>query len=173
MGKIWTRRTRKTPLPQKPAWDLAVDVVFQLQLVWGGIHGRCNSPRARGYALYGALGKGLCEEWSTRQGSRRFIKWAIQNGWRPGLVIDRIDNALGYSPKNCRCVTPQQNSWNKSNNKMLTFEGETKCAAEWGSDRRCQVPTQQFQQRIQCGWSVQRALETPLRGWGPGRIKDG
>lgn len=126
--------------------DDIVDVVFQLEMVWRGIHGRCNLPTQRSYPAYGAKGIKLCEEWSGRQGKIRFIKWAINNNWKKGLVIDRINDATVYSPITCRIVTQQESCWNKTNNRKISYLGETKCVAEWGNDPRCVVHSSQFQQ---------------------------
>jgi len=146
--------------------DITVDQVFKLANVWMGIDGRCNRPKSRSYKDYGARGIKLCEEWSGRPGQIRFVKWALTNGWCPGLVLDRKNGHLGYSPENCRWVTNKQNCWNRiKGNRMITYLGETKCVAEWGEDPRCVIPKYQFQQRIQCGWDIERALTTPLRKW--------
>lgn len=153
--------------------DDFVDVVYRLQMVWRGIHGRCNLPTQRSYSSYGAKGINLCQEWSGLKGQRNFTKWAIKNGWKDGLVVDRIENAKIYSPETCRIVTQQVNCWNKTNNRKISHLGETKCVAEWGNDPRCVVPSSQFQQRIKCGWTIERALTTPLRSWGPGRKTNG
>lgn len=144
-------------------WDLAVDKICKLLNLWSGMDGRCNRLRARSYKDYGAKGVTLCHEWTGRQGSIRFVKWALKNNYQEGLDIDRIDNFKGYSPTNCRFITRMENCRNKSNNVMITFLGETKCIAAWGDDRRCIVPRVQFGQRIKCGWAIERALLTPLR----------
>ena len=42
-----------------------------------------------------------------------FYDWAKNNGWKPGLTIDRIDNNKGYSPDNCRWITKKENNRNR------------------------------------------------------------
>jgi len=49
----------------------------------------------------------VCNEW---QEFIPFFNWAIKNGYRKGLVLDRINNDGNYCPENCRFTT-----WNISN----------------------------------------------------------
>ena len=59
----------------------------------------------------------VCELW--RNSPRAFGDWLLSHGWRKGLQIDRIDNSQGYSPDNCRVVTPKENSNNRRNTSRL------------------------------------------------------
>ena len=59
----------------------------------------------------------VCTEW--RGSPRAFGDWLLSHGWRKGLQIDRIDNNQGYSPENCRVVTPKENENNKRNTLRL------------------------------------------------------
>ena len=49
----------------------------------------------------------ICEEW---QEYKNLKKWAIENGYKENLTIDRIDNKKGYMPSNCQWITLQENS---------------------------------------------------------------
>jgi hypothetical protein len=126
---------------------------------WAGIKERCYSPNHKGYRLYGGRGITMCDEWQGNY--MAFREWALSNGWKHGLQIDRMDNDGPYSPGNCRVATRKQQSRNRRTNKLITAFGETKCLAEWAEDPRCAVCPVAFQQRIRKGWEVTRALTTP------------
>ena len=53
----------------------------------------------------------MCNQWHENYWA--FKTWAQQNGYSKGLQIDRVDNDKGYSPENCRFVTPKQNAANR------------------------------------------------------------
>jgi len=72
---------------------------------------RCYNPRHDSYPFYGRRGIGICKEW--RASFAAFADWAMRNGYRSGLQIDRVNNDRGYSPANCRFVTPQMNAQNR------------------------------------------------------------
>ena len=96
--------------------------------VWQTMKSRCENPNRENYERYGARGISVCEEW---QKAENFVKWALDNGYKKGLQLDRKDNSKGYSPDNCRFVSPKTNSRNRRNTKYLTINGKTKCVAEW------------------------------------------
>ena len=99
-----------------------------LYQVWSRMKGCTSSSTHQDFKYYGALGVKLCPEWEKFE---NFYEWAISNGYRRGLTIDRMDTHGDYSPDNCRFVTPAENSRNRRNTKFLTVQGVTKCVAEW------------------------------------------
>lgn len=78
-----------------------------LYKIWDGMKQRCHNPNNHAYEYYGARGIHVCDEWMNDAES--FINWALENGWEPGLEIDRKNNEEGYNPENCRCVTHKVN----------------------------------------------------------------
>lgn len=89
---------------------------------------RCENPKRQQYSRYGGRGIKVCEEWHNYE---IFRKWALENGYKHPLKLDRIDNNGNYEPSNCRWVTNTENCRNKSNNITLVYEGEEKCVKEW------------------------------------------
>lgn len=77
---------------------------------------RCDCPATKDYKWYGARGITVCDEWKKDPAS--FVYWAIANGWKRGLDLDRRDNNGNYSPENCRFITHKENCQNKSNNRL-------------------------------------------------------
>lgn len=100
----------------------------KLYEVWLTMKNRCENPNRAKYKDYGARGIKVCQEWHDAE---TFCRWALENGYKEGLQIDRIDVNGNYEPSNCRWVTPKENSRNKRNTVFLTVNGETKCVTEW------------------------------------------
>lgn len=95
---------------------------------WQTMKGRCENPNRLKYKDYGGRGIKVCEQWHE---ASNFIRWALKNGYKHGLQIDRINNDGDYCPENCRFVTPKENSRNRRNTKRLTANGVTKTVVEW------------------------------------------
>lgn len=78
----------------------------RLYWVWAQMIQRCTNPKKRAYAWYGADGITVCPEWRD---FNNFYEWAMANGYRQGLSIDRKREAEGYSPDNCRWISMDAN----------------------------------------------------------------
>lgn len=46
-------------------------------------------------------------------------------------TIDRIDNSRGYWQENCRWVSMKIQQRNRTNNRLIKYNGKTLCVAEW------------------------------------------
>lgn len=122
---------------------------------------RCYNSHSDHYKWYGAENKGICEEWLGKNGFKSFAEWSLSHGYNDSLTIDRKDNTKGYSPDNCRWVTPKQNCRNKRNNHYVTISGETKTLSEWAEVYGISFAA--ISARInKLGWDDVKAITTPL-----------
>lgn len=102
-------------------------------------------------------GIGICDEWMVYE---RFEKWAFDNGWRRGLVIDRINNDDGYHPSNCRIVTPSENQRNRRNTWMCVYNGRVMTLIAAWEMSGSKVCYKNVLNRIKRGWKLERAFGT-------------
>lgn len=125
---------------------------------WRTMRERCNNPNAVNYDRYGGRGIKVCERWSS------FENFYADMGDRPfpRAEIDRIDNDGDYEPGNCRWATRSQNGNNTSANRAITFRGKTQNIVQWAKEFGLSYPA--VYQRLKLGWSIEKALTTPLYG---------
>jgi len=103
----------------------------------------------------------VCDQWKSD--FKSFILWAESNGYAEGLQIDRIDNSKGYFPENCRWVTCKVNNNNRDNTLYVDYNGE-KIALKLLLERlKLDNHYYSIRTRIIRGWSVKKAIETPIR----------
>lgn len=113
------------------------------------------------WRYYGARGIRICAEWDDYAA---FRDWAHANGYREGLSIDRIDVNGDYGPFNCRWTTAAVQNRNKSSNIVITYRGKTACLIDHVTELGLDYGA--VRARLQkLGWSVEKALGTPVRSF--------
>lgn len=83
----------------------------RLHRIWKAMHTRCYNTNSPQFEYYGYRGIFICDAWKVN--FKAFYDWAMANGYRDDLTIDRIDNDKGYSPDNCRWTTMEEQNKNK------------------------------------------------------------
>ena len=131
---------------------------------------RCYDKNNNRYYRYGGRGITICDEWLNKElsgftnctkGWLAFKDWALTHGYQEGLTIDRLDYNKGYSPTNCRWVTPEEQANNRSSNHLIVYKGETHNLSTWC--KLLGLNYDRVERRLnKCKWSVEKAFETEL-----------
>lgn len=130
----------------------------RLHGIWRGMIQRCTNPRKRSYKDYGAKGINLCDDWKD---FRNFRDWALANGYRDDLTIERIRLDEDYSPENCTWIPHSEQSRHRTTSRYITAFGETKILADWVRDPRCVVSRMQLVRRLE-KYDPETALTMPV-----------
>lgn len=123
--------------------------------------GHKGNPKDHDVSRYIERGIDICDAWTSY---REFEVWALCNGWKRGLQIDRVDNNKGYDPSNCRFVTPKENARNKSNTHKL--EDGTPLITLWErmtAEGKCNLPYKLVEGRVSRGWNPVEAITSPKK----------
>lgn len=129
----------------------------RLYNIWQGMRQRCTNPHNSRYNIYGGKGIAVYEGWDE---FGKFKEWALANGYKEELTIDRIDSDKNYEPSNCQWITLSENSKKTKQNIYLTYNGKTQSRADWAKE--CNINLSTLRERLNnLGWSVEKALTTP------------
>lgn len=118
-----------------------------LYLIYHSMKCRCYNPNDRAFHNYGARGIKISDKWNTYE---KFEEWALENGYKKGLWLDRINNDLDYSPDNCRWATPKEQQNNKRTNRNIKIGDEEHTMQEWADITGIKAMT--IARRIELGW---------------------
>lgn len=129
----------------------------RLYRIWAGMKQRCNYKKAINYNIYGARGIKVCAEWLNDFSI--FRDWSLSHGYKDHLTIDRINNDLGYSPKNCKWATRSEQQNNRSNSHIVEHNGIKNTISEWC--KKTGIPRNTVYTRIIHGWNPETAITKP------------
>ena len=129
-------------------------------IAWLKMKNRCYDPKCPNFNNYGGRGIRVGDRWLNS-----FEHFLEDMGRKPSPKhsLDRTDVNGNYEPGNCRWATSVEQSRNRRNNRILEFMGEALPMASWAE--RLGFPGYVIRLRIKYGWSIERALTTPLRRW--------
>lgn len=90
--------------------------------IFYGVRKRCYNKNSKSYKDYGGRGIKICDEWYNNCES--FYQWAISNGYKDNLTIERIDVNKDYSPDNCKWIPKSEQSANRRGIRKVLFENK-------------------------------------------------
>ena len=123
---------------------------------WQLMHDRCRNTNNKSYNYYGGKGIKVCERWS------KFENFLADMGRKPeGMTLDRIDGSRDYEPSNCRWETRKTQSRNRDYCISINFDGQEKKL--WQIAEEKNIPVQLIHQRLHHKWSLERAINQPIR----------
>jgi hypothetical protein len=130
----------------------------KLYRVWEGMNERCNNINHESYAHYGGKGVTVCPEWKD---FANFFNWAVSAGYKAGLSIDRYPDIDGnYEPNNCRWANATQQMRNMSTNRIVEYNGQKKCIAEWAEIVGLRAGLI-YDRLNKLGWDIHKTFTTP------------
>lgn len=129
--------------------------------IWIGIKMRCYNENNEDYYNYGGRGVTMCAEWYDNP--EAFIKWAIDNGWKSGLEVDKDKNGgLIYSPENCVVITKKNNSNHRRDNHYVEYNNKRQTIQQWSEE--INIPASTLWARlVKLKWGIEKSLSTPLK----------
>jgi hypothetical protein len=127
---------------------------IRLYIIWKHIVQRWENKNVERYKDYGGRGISICDEW--RKEPALFVKWALTNGYKENLSIDRIDVNGNYCPDNCGWVPLKKQAQNKRSNRLFTVKGDTHCLSEWAQISG--IPYETLRSRLKAGMPFEQAI---------------
>jgi hypothetical protein len=134
--------------------------------IWRSLFKRCYKPNSAYFYRYGARGIEVDPRWATFEGF-----YADMGDCPEGHTLERLHNDRNYWKGNCIWATQRAQMRNTSKNRVLTWQGQTKCIAEWAEMYNI-TQSLLWQRLYRLGWSLERALTTPPRPIRSGRNRN-
>jgi len=132
----------------------------KLYAVMYNMRDRCNNPNNREYFRYGGRGINVCNEWLDNE---TFIKWALNNGYKEGLSIERIDVNGDYEPSNCKWIPISEQCNNTRRTVWIEYKGEKHNINQWA--RLLGFNKNTFYNWIRKGYSIDYILKNKGGEW--------
>ncbi len=105
------------------------ETIKRLRTIRNDMLSRCYDESAKDYKYYGAKGIRVYKPWVRSLNS--FSVWALLNGYKENLTLDRKDRNKGYFPDNCQWISMAEQNRNRSQNIIVRIGEEEMCFKDW------------------------------------------
>ncbi len=129
--------------------------------IWIGMKTRCYKSNTISYKNYGGRGIQVCDKWIDKD--RGFFNFYNDLGKRPslGYSLERIDVNGNYCPENCKWATRKEQSRNKRNSILITYNDKTQCLKDWSKETGIHYNTVFY--RLFRGWPISKVFTHPIQ----------
>ena len=90
---------------------------------------RCYGKGSKDYKWYGEKGIRIYQDWIDNPSL--FEEWALNNGYKDNLTIDRIDADKNYCPDNCQWIMLEENTRKAGKVNWIVVNGEKLTGRQW------------------------------------------
>lgn len=104
----------------------------RISSIFCSMKSRCYNKTKKCFRFYGSKGIKICDEWM--EDPKKFEEWAINNGYKDNLTIDRKDSSKDYCPENCRWVTLSENTKYKASTITINVDGIERTGRDWAKE---------------------------------------
>jgi hypothetical protein len=135
---------------------------------WQGMKNRCLNANCPSYKTY--QNRTIYPPWmnSYRNFERDLMPLyesaKIAYGPNVELSLDRTNNEEGYHPTNARFISHVESNWNRAYDIQIEYMGHRLFVRQWARLYGIQPTT--VLARLNRGWTIERALNEPIRNEG-------
>ncbi len=134
--------------------------------IWRKMINRCLNKKISNYKRYGGRGIKVCNRWlefeNFRDDMYKSYLEHIEEFNKENTTIDRINNEGNYRKNNCKWATMQEQSNNRRNNHLITYNNQTMTIAQWA--RKLNINLDTLNSRLLLyKWSVKKSFITPVK----------
>ena len=133
--------------------------LLKIYIVWQSMRQRCKLKYKKAFPAYAGKGIVVCDEW---QDYITFKTWAIENGYKEGLTIERVNVNGNYEPSNCIWADWETQYNNTTFAKKYSYDGEMLTLRQI-SKKTCVAKKLLYYRIVIAGWSIDDSIKIPSR----------
>lgn len=142
--------------------------------IWESMKRRCYSKSGISFKRYGARNIKVCDRWLKFENFYNdmyedYLEHVKEFGEKD-TTIDRKNVDGNYEPSNCRWATYKEQNNNRSTNTIIVVNGESLTISQ--ASKKFNIPDRTLSYRIRNGWSVDKAINQPVKKYNGG-LKNG